>query len=631
MLTFSTLIKGHGTLNSIYASVNASCAQRGWKGVDLVIIGGDFQATRNAADLTLMSVPIKYRAMGDFHAYYSGMRKAPYLTIFVGGNHEAASHLWELFYGGWVAPNIYYMGAANVLRFGPLRIAGMSGIWNDAHYQCSHHERLPFRSKDIRSFYHVRESDVRKLLLIREQVDIGISHDWPRSIEGKGDSEHLFRIKPDFRRDSVEGKLGSEAAEYVLDRLRPRYWFSAHLHCKFAAVKLFDPPSEATAAPEAKTKETAALEASTAPVMRPDPVPTKLDLPPPVQPSAVANPDEIDLDDDDNEEATGKQEEPEMIISAPTQPALSANPDEIDLDDDDNEDVPDKKEELQAESKEKKGDAKEVDETKDDGKEPAAPMSNVDGVSSELLAQLPASFRRPVQSSSAYLSRPKGRPGQPVPPTITNTRVDFLALDKCLPGRHFLQLMEIGADGVVTKDKKKKAKGGGGRETFALEYDPEWLAITRVFAADLVVGDTSYVVPPDLGEDHYRPLIDAERKWVDEHIVAANKLKVPHNFKQTAPVHTRVKGQPETYSKGQPNEYTNPSTAAFCELLQVPNIWHATKQEREERKQRGPSESEFSGGGGGGGYSGGGSGYGGRGGRGRGSYRGGGRGHGRGH
>ena len=53
----------------------------------------------------------------------------------VGGNHEAANHLWELHYGGWVAPNIYYLGAAGVVQFGGLRIAGLSGIFNPRHYR----------------------------------------------------------------------------------------------------------------------------------------------------------------------------------------------------------------------------------------------------------------------------------------------------------------------------------------------------------------------------------------------------------------------------------------------------------------------------------------------------------------
>lgn len=34
---------GHGVLNDIYASVVQSCTMKGWPGVDLLIIGGDFQ------------------------------------------------------------------------------------------------------------------------------------------------------------------------------------------------------------------------------------------------------------------------------------------------------------------------------------------------------------------------------------------------------------------------------------------------------------------------------------------------------------------------------------------------------------------------------------------------------------
>lgn len=41
-------------------------------------------------------------------------KKAPVLTIFIGGNHEASNHLQELPYGGWVAPNIYYLGESSI-------------------------------------------------------------------------------------------------------------------------------------------------------------------------------------------------------------------------------------------------------------------------------------------------------------------------------------------------------------------------------------------------------------------------------------------------------------------------------------------------------------------------------------
>lgn len=53
----------------------------------------------------------------------------------VGGNHEAMNYLWELYYGGWVAPNIYYLGHAGVIKFGGIRIGGLSGIFNGGHYK----------------------------------------------------------------------------------------------------------------------------------------------------------------------------------------------------------------------------------------------------------------------------------------------------------------------------------------------------------------------------------------------------------------------------------------------------------------------------------------------------------------
>src|SRR2546430_4619800 len=178
--------------------------------------------------------------MADFHEYYSGARVAPYLTIFIGGNHEASNYLFELYYGGWVAPNIYYMGAANIIRLGPLRIAGLSGIWKGYDYRKPHFERLPYNRDNYHSIFHVRELDVRKLLCVRSQVDIGLSHDWPKGVEWRGWHRWLFNRKKDFETDAINGKLGSVAAAQCLDRLRPAYWFSAHLHIKYPALVLHE-------------------------------------------------------------------------------------------------------------------------------------------------------------------------------------------------------------------------------------------------------------------------------------------------------------------------------------------------------------------------------------------------------
>ena len=84
---------------------------------------GDFQAVRNLGDLETMSIPPKYREMMTFWRYYRGAAVAPVPTLFIGGNHEAAAYLWELYYGGWAAPNIYFLGYAGAVRFGGVRIA----------------------------------------------------------------------------------------------------------------------------------------------------------------------------------------------------------------------------------------------------------------------------------------------------------------------------------------------------------------------------------------------------------------------------------------------------------------------------------------------------------------------------
>ena len=53
----------------------------------------------------------------------------------VGGNHEASNYLAELPFGGWVAPNIYFLGNAGIVNFGGVRIGGLTGIYNQRHYR----------------------------------------------------------------------------------------------------------------------------------------------------------------------------------------------------------------------------------------------------------------------------------------------------------------------------------------------------------------------------------------------------------------------------------------------------------------------------------------------------------------
>ncbi|CAM9856153.1 unnamed protein product [Chrysoparadoxa australica] len=225
----------HGELDNIYASIQRIESDRGIR-VDLLICCGDFEAMRSEDDLPSLAVPAKYRHLNSFHKYYSGEKAAPVLTIFIGGNHEASNYMQELNYGGWAAPNMYYLGTAGAVTLGGLRIAGLSGIYKAKDYRRGRHERPPYDPNTLRSVYHVREYEVYKLAQLTGLVDIFLSHDWPQGIEQFGDTDGLIRAKPFFAQEIRDNSLGSPAGMTLLRALKPRYWFSGHLHVKFAGI-----------------------------------------------------------------------------------------------------------------------------------------------------------------------------------------------------------------------------------------------------------------------------------------------------------------------------------------------------------------------------------------------------------
>ena len=105
--------------------------------------------------------------------------------MFVGGNHEASNYLRELYYGGFAAENIYFMGASSVMRVTKggesVTIGGVSGIEKDYDASKGYYEEWPYvhNPKWLRSMYHIREFEIAKLNQFTSPIDIFVSHEWP--------------------------------------------------------------------------------------------------------------------------------------------------------------------------------------------------------------------------------------------------------------------------------------------------------------------------------------------------------------------------------------------------------------------------------------------------------------------
>lgn len=246
----------HGRLDFLYEHFLDQTRERQIE-CKLLLCCGDFQSTRDEADLDSMECPPKYRTLGDFPKYYSGERLAPCLTIFVGGNHEASRYLQELPLGGWVAPRIFYLGRMGILRFegSGFRIGGISGIYHRKDYLRPREETMPLSGPNLRSIYRFRKYEWRLLLHAlqwnaldieersgadtqepRAGCDVFLSHDWPRGVMAHGDCSSLWKRKPWMRDEYHRGVDGAPALKELLESsAAPRYWFAAHRHCHYVA------------------------------------------------------------------------------------------------------------------------------------------------------------------------------------------------------------------------------------------------------------------------------------------------------------------------------------------------------------------------------------------------------------
>jgi hypothetical protein len=141
------------------------------------------------------------------------------------------------YHGGWLAPNIYYLGHAGSVIVNGIRISGASGIYKSHDFHkgmgCSnyaldftvliqrapntgHFERVPYDRSTVRSAYHTRKYDIHRLSHLtpratsdenNDQVDIFLSHDWPIGVTRFGDEKTLLRKKQFFTEEVSFGSV----------------------------------------------------------------------------------------------------------------------------------------------------------------------------------------------------------------------------------------------------------------------------------------------------------------------------------------------------------------------------------------------------------------------------------------
>lgn len=208
----------HGEIDKLYECLEEVERSKGVK-ADVLLCTGDFQAVRDEKDMRSLICPEKYRKMGDFCEYYREEKIPKILTIIIGGNHESTRYMHKMQLGGWIAPNMYYLGRAGVIKYGSLRIAGISGIYNRHDFD----KPLPRLAKSVSdhaTIYKIRQSDYTNLSQI-STPDIILSHDWPQGIYNYGDTQALLRKKRFLTECVNDGSLGNPHHMDLMQKLRP--------------------------------------------------------------------------------------------------------------------------------------------------------------------------------------------------------------------------------------------------------------------------------------------------------------------------------------------------------------------------------------------------------------------------
>jgi len=213
----------HGDLKQMYDAVS-------YTGADFILQLGDFHAIRDEADLNRFPIPQKHRKLGDFPDFYN-KGEVPIPTFFISGNHDNAYWHSEHPEGKELITNLNYLGRSGVGEFGGLKVGWVSGNYSPKGFE---------GSKKPPKYNHFTKEDVKKLIALKEGVDVLLFHDWPsiqdlekKVVEGSVSNPEVFQ-------QTVRRNLGSHELYDVVEEIKPSYVFAGHVHMPLDLKADFD-------------------------------------------------------------------------------------------------------------------------------------------------------------------------------------------------------------------------------------------------------------------------------------------------------------------------------------------------------------------------------------------------------